>query len=159
MLNRLKQNPRMEDDPAVGRLRLFMARKDVASIKVDWEELLAGLLEEKPDNRVAFDLLNALYLRNLQVDKVVNNLSSLERCGYGRIPRHLQEAILVQTAQTNGSLAVPKERIAPETFQRANLLSAIFSRSPDRQEAARASAEAGLGDSYFHYYAFGEAGL
>lgn len=159
MLDRLKQNPRMEDDPAVARLRLFMARTDLASIRVDREELLVGLLKEKPDNRVAFDLLNALYLRNLQVDKVVENLSSLERCGYSRIPRHLQEAILVQAAQTGGSLAVPMERVAPETFQRATLFSSIFSRFPSRQEAARASAEAGLGDSYFHYYAFGEAGL
>jgi hypothetical protein len=159
ILNRLERDPRMEDDPAVSRLRLFMARTDLASKKLDWEQFLAGLLEEKPDNRVAFDLLNAFYLRNLQVDKVVKNLSSLERCGYRRIPRHVQEAILVQTAQTGGSLAVPPERIAPETFQRARLFSAIFSRFSDRQEAARMSAEAGLGDSYFHYYAFGEAGV
>jgi len=159
MLNRLEQDPRMDDDPAVGRLRLFMARKDLASIKVNWEELLAGLLDEKPDNRVAFDLLSALYLRNLQVDKVVKNLSSLESCGYRRIPRHLQEAIIVQTTQTDGRLAVPKELLASETFQRAKLFSEIFSRFPDRQEAARVSAEAGLGNSYFHYYAFGESGL
>ncbi|MBC8877071.1 MAG: hypothetical protein H8E44_47185 [Planctomycetes bacterium] len=159
MLNRLEQDPRMDDDPTVGRLRLFMARKDLASIKVNWEELLVGLLDEKPDNRVAFDLLNALYLRNLQVDKVVENLSSLERCGYRRIPRHLQEAIIVQTARTGGRLAVPKELVASETFQRAKLFSDIFRRFPDRQEAARVSAEAGLGSSYFHYYAFGESGL
>ena len=159
MLNRLEQDPRMDSDPAVGRLRLFMARKDLASIKIDWEELLAGLLEEKPDNRVALDLLNALYLRNLQVNKIVKNLSSLERCGYSRIPRYLQEAIVVQTTQTDGSLAVPKERLASETFQRAKLFSEIFSRFPDRQDAARVSAEVGLGNSYFHYYAFGESGL
>ena len=151
MLKRIEQDSRMEGDPVVDRLRSIMTHKDHASIDANWEELLLGQLKEKPDNRAAFEFLAAFYLRSLQVDKIVENLPSLWRCGYNRIPQLLQEAILVQSTRANGRLAVPEEQIAPQTFQRAKLFSAIFSRFPDRQEAARVSAEAGLSGSYFHY--------
>jgi hypothetical protein len=159
MLLRLADDPRLDSDPRVRRIRRSVISRDNVSLAIDREQLLLALLEKKPDNKMAFEFLMAHYLRTLRPEKVVQDLSRLHRLGYREIPRHFQEAVLVHASRDEGRLAVPEDRLDPEILQQAAMFFEILRKVPDREEAMRLSADVGLGDSYFHYYCFGESGL
>lgn len=159
MLRRLAEDPRLESDVQIRQMRRSVGSKDMALLTVNNEQALLRLLKENPDNKMAFEFLMAHYLRNVRPDKVVENLQHLERFGYGRIPRHFQEAILVHASRTSGLPPRIEREMAPETRTRASMFSEIVTSSRSREEAMQRAAEAGLGDSYFFYYSYGKSGL
>lgn len=159
MLARLEEDPRLESAAKVRRLRRLMARKDIVSYIPDNEEWLLGILEENPDNKMAFEFLMAHYLRTGRPDKVVENLERSQRFEYGKIPRHFEEAILLLASATGEQFSSADRQLSSETVTRAAMFSKIMAGASSREDAKQQAVEAGLGDSYFFYFTFGESGL
>ncbi len=160
MLQRLEADPRLESDPRVRQLRRCRLSEDRVSASLDGnrEESLRALLDQNPDNRMAFEFLMVHYLRIVRPGQVVEALSQLERFGYSEIPRHFQEAIFVHASQTNTPFPRNEYRLDRETQTRAAAFFNILGRSSDREEAKQRAVEAGLSDSYFFYCWFGVSG-
>jgi tetratricopeptide (TPR) repeat protein len=160
MLQRIENDPRLGNDPRVRQLRRCRLSADRVSVSLagNREESLRALLDENPDNRMAFEFLMIHYLRTIRPDRVVESLVHLERFGYPEIPRHFQEAIFVHASQTNAPFPVNQYRFDRETHERAAAFFGILARSSSREEARQRAVEAGLSDSYFFYCWFGVSG-
>jgi hypothetical protein len=159
MLRRIRSDPRLEDDPDVSGIRQVMTGTDSVKSDVDVEELLQVLLVENPDNKMAFEFLMAHYLCIGRLDMVVANLDRLEDFGYGTIPRHYQEAIIVHANTTEGRRPTDEFLLDPEIIERGKRFSEILTAAPTRGAAAQAALSAGFGDSYFFYFTYGVSGL
>jgi len=159
MLRRLEADPRLETDPRVQHIRRSMIGEDRAFLIVNHEASLLRLLDKNPDNRMAFEFLMAHYLCVARPDKVVENLRHLRRFGYSRIPRHFQEAILLDAIGRGSPLPTGERQLDPEVLADAGMFFDILKRTPNRERALEKAVDAGLGDSYFFYYRFGRSGL
>jgi hypothetical protein len=159
MLRRLRSVPGLNQDPEVRQMRRLMTSKDIVSTDVGVEELLEVLLEEHPDNKMAFDFLMAHYLCIGRPDKVVVNLDRLKGFGHGAIPRHYQEAIIVHRSATGERLPTTEFPLDPEIMESAKRFSRLLAGAPSREAAAHAAVTAGFGDSYFFYFTYGVSGL
>ncbi len=165
MLRRLEADPALTDDPRVSRIRENMSARDripvvadAAAAEATVEEVLRILLEKNPRNRMAFELLMAHYLVNQKTEKVVANLARLADLSDWRVPRHYQEAIAVQLLSSGRPPSSPGFEPDPEVLRRARDLQRIAERAAGPEEAVRAARQAGLGDSYFFYLAYGISG-
>ncbi len=159
MLLRLEEDPRMEHDPRVGALRRSMVRRDDVSTLINVENSLSVLLESNPHNRMAFEFLMAHYLCTGRPEQVAASIGRLEDFGYERIPRHFQEAVVVDWLANAGPAAPVDGRVAPEIVEAGEQFSSILAGASSKQEAAPLAVAAGWGKTYFFYYTFGVSGL
>ncbi len=97
----LDQDPGMQSDPLVARIRPLMLRKDYVG---DWstEQILQQCLDANPSNRMAFEYLLAHYLLTSDM-KGLASLAPRLKDFYRELPTHVQEA-LVGFRNVNGSL-------------------------------------------------------
>jgi len=159
LLERLEKDPYQQSDARVRELRRAMVTKDDLSYGVDAEAFLQELLQQNPHNRIAFDFLMAYYLYSAQSEKVVANLGLLENFGYGEIPRHYQEAIVIRSNATGQRVSDSPYTLSPEVIRRADEFAWIQAHAADRKEVADLRVEAGLSDSYYFYFTYGASGL
>lgn len=159
LLRRLDKTPLLAGDPRVAQLRRSMVPEDQVFLVLDYEAALLRLLDQNPDNRMAFEFLMAHYLCTARPDKVVENLPRLRRFGYCRIPRHFQEAMLLEAGRSGRFPETGELALDPATLARAKEFFEILKSTPNRERALRKAIEAGFGDSYFCYYRFGVSGL
>lgn len=64
------------------------------------EDDLLRLLEVNPGNRQAFEVLMTLYLCQKKLDLFMAQLYRMQTLGYGELPRHFEEAMLLYLART-----------------------------------------------------------
>jgi hypothetical protein len=149
MLRRLEADPAQESDPQVSQMRGNMLDKDRVAFVGSEEGMLLALLERNPHNKMAFELLMGFYLRAGRPEKVVANLTRLKDFSYPRVPHHYQEAWVIHTDSS------PEFELDPEVLRRAQQVQRIKEASARPEDAVRRAWEAGLGDSYFLYFAAG----
>ncbi|NIA21368.1 MAG: hypothetical protein GWP05_05235 [Anaerolineaceae bacterium] len=95
MLSSFETTGALPVDERLLRIRSWNVRRG----SLNSERTIVGdmmeLLESNPKNRMAFEYLmaNCLLTNNLQ--GVANNIGRLKKLGYQRMPRHIQEAILL----------------------------------------------------------------
>ena len=159
MLRKLGNDPRMEDDLTVSRLRAVMLKQDDVSYVVSVEVMLQRLLAQNRHNKMAFDFLMAHYLLTRRTDRVVANLQHLEDFGYQGIPRHFQEAVVAQASATDNWALTREYAIGPEILGQEVLLRQILANAANEHEAMNAAIDAGLDHSYLFFHKFGRSGF
>jgi hypothetical protein len=155
MLRRLEADPTLASDPRVSRIRENMLQKDYIGLLGNEEETLLALLEKNPHNKMAFELLMALYLAAGRPDKVAASFPRLKDFSYPRIPLHYQEAWVIYSGSSGSPPPASGFELDPEVLRRAQEVQRITAAFPRPEDAARSAWEAGLGDSYFFYFACG----
>ncbi len=158
----LEVDPGLLRDPLAARVRPRMHRDDFVGSLVGAnpdEEMLLRLLSSDPHNRVAFDFLMAHYLLNLQSDQVARRTSVIEQFGYNRVPRYMQEAVLMH-AKLSGEQPDPRDgRISPATIQRFRRFDQVIEQmgglNGSTQRQVRDALRPGFADTYWFYYLFG----
>ena len=159
LLQQLARDPEWNDNARVRKIRQSVVQRDDVSTNVNVEDSLVALLERNPQNRMAFEFLMTHYLCTARPDQVVANLDRLADFGYETLPRHYQEAIVVDSLQRTGQMPADDRRVSPEVLQAGEEFSDIVASSRSPEEAAFNAAVAGLGGTYFYYYKFGVSGL
>jgi hypothetical protein len=157
MLGRLQVDPNMSKDTRVARIRGNMAERDFVELNTSVEEFLLALLEKNPRNRMAFDLLMAHYLTIGRPDGVVAAFPRLRDLDDVRLPRHYQEAAVVQMRSGSRPNLVGFQ-LEPATLDRADQFSTIAAHARDQESAMQMAMAAGFGDTYLFYLAFGVSG-
>jgi hypothetical protein len=126
-------------------------RLDTESI----EEMLTGLLEQNPRNRMAFEYLMAAYLLAGQVDKIEANMGRLADLGYDEIPTLYEEAILIGYGARGERLDLTKLPVKRQTIERyRQFVQLSDSMQPANRQAVLQQLLREFGTSYFFYYRF-----
>jgi len=124
------------------------------------EQILAGLLEHNPHNKMAFEYLMASYLLTRQLDKVIANLSRLGDFDYDGIPTYYEEAMLISHTMRRQPIDPAALGISPATYQRYRAFLQISqSMQAANQQAVLSRLVREFGSSYFFYYGFGRVGV
>lgn len=155
MLDRLDEDPKLQADSRISRIRANMVAKDQVSLQTGVEEFLLALLESNPRNRMAFELLMSHYLVIGRPDGVVAHLGELPGLGYARVPTHYQEAAVIYARSNGLPPVIPADQLDPLVLVRAGQFATIVSTSPSPERARQAALAAGFRETYFYYLAFG----
>jgi MFS family permease len=145
----------------IDKIRSYMHEEEYSITgKESISEILLGLLEQNPRNRMAFEYLMACYLLTGRADKVVENIERLNDLGYKGIPTLYEEAILIYFGVQGQQVNLNKFNIRRETIQRYMKFVQL---RKDMQTANRQAVLYRLiqefGSTYFFYFSFGRVGL
>ncbi|MBA4407887.1 MAG: hypothetical protein C0397_00505 [Odoribacter sp.] len=114
--------------------RHFLAKHDFISYDLGLNELL----QEHPDNKMAFEYQMAVFLLNKDIANFAANIYRLKELGYREIPVNYEEALLFCMTYFKKDLVPDGYSIRPATIQRKNDYIAQISRcGGDRERAAR----------------------
>jgi hypothetical protein len=111
------------------------------------------LIEDHPDNRMAFEYYMASLLLNRDLDAFAANIFRIKDLGYSYIPAHYEEAMLVYMDHTKKNIVPDGYSISRETLKRLSGYLKIFNSARDRNQAAR-SLYKDYGGTYWFYMNF-----
>ncbi|UCD51471.1 MAG: hypothetical protein JSW27_02340 [Phycisphaerales bacterium] len=124
------------------------------------EQILTGLLEQNPRNRMAFEYLMASYLLTRQLDKVIANLDRLADFDYEGMPTYFEEALLIWRTMRHEPIDPAALGISLATYKRyQSFLQISRSLQSGNQQATLNRLVREFGSSYFFYYGFGRVGV
>ncbi|MGD0037087.1 MAG: DUF6057 family protein [Bacteroidota bacterium] len=155
-LLRLNENPtEFAQDNLCKYVRSCMLIEDVISSNRISSLELEQLLKRNPKNKIAFEYLIAYYLLNANINGIWNHLPDFRALNYEKIPRHVQEALIVSAAMTpNFDLNKLKEWIDPITFEHFVAFRKILIKHKENRSSARQELQAWFGDTYWYYMMF-----
>jgi len=150
-LRRLETDPLLSKDEQIQRLRSFMLVEDSIN-----KTTPKDLLEKNKNNRMAFEYLMAFLLLTGQHNAVANSIGYLDNFDYpqGRIPRHLEEAVLLYMALTNKNAYLHGRQINTATISRFQKFMQLFQRHKLDFKYPAKALEKEFGDTYYYFYYF-----
>jgi hypothetical protein len=99
---------------------------------------LMQLLQDHPDNRMAFEYYMAQVLLNKDIDNFAANISKLRELGYSRIPVQYEEAMLVYMKHTGKNIVPVGYSISRETLSRlSGYLEILNTYGSDRRKSSQ----------------------
>lgn len=150
-LQRLDTDPLLSADEEIQRIRSFMLVEDSIN-----KTTPKDLLEKNKHNRMAFEYLMAFLLLTGQHTAVAHSIGYLDNFDYpqGRIPRHLEEAILLYKAMTGKKVDLHGRQINAETVRRFQKFIQLFQRHKLDLQTAAKTLEEEFVDTYYYFYFF-----
>jgi hypothetical protein len=119
MLKSLKNGFEPDEAAYIRRLNSYIRKNgNERLIKESIEEMLTGLIEHNPGNRMAFEYLMACYLLAGQLEKIAENIWCLNNLGYQEIPTLYEEAMLIYYGSRGEKLNLSELNIKRETIER-----------------------------------------
>jgi len=105
---------------------------------------------------MAFEYLMAFLLLTGQHTAVAHSIGYLDNFDYpqGRIPRHLEEAILLYMAMTGKKVDLHGRQINAGTVRRFGKFMQHFQRRKHDLQTAAKTLEKEFGDTYYYFYFF-----
>jgi len=157
-LKQLVDDPDLSNDEENIRLRSVMLVKDIIDVE-SLETVMSDLLEVNPNNKLAFEYMMAYYLKDKQLDKIVENAYRFGDLGYDKIPRHYEEAIVIHLSKTKGSLLSHGWVIDPQTSKTASQFMSARKLNPAGKLSSAGNLAPDFGNTYFYYYIFNQSGV
>jgi hypothetical protein len=158
-LARLDADPSLSSDTEIVSRRPLLFAADYVRRYPGTESLLQMLLLANPHNQMAFEYLMAHYLLTRRPEKVVENLSRMSDFRYPELPRHWEEALLLQEALSGVRTPFPGLRIRMRTRERFAEFSDAVVRYGNDVKGAQSALVKTHGDTFWYYYAFSRSGI
>lgn len=138
----------------IRRLKSYIRRDGNARLnKESIGEMLAGLLEHNPGNRMAFEYLMACYLFAGQLDKIAENIGRLNHLGYQDVPTLYEEAMLLYYGSRGKRLNLNELNIKRKTIERhKSFVQLCNSMQAHNRQAVLKRMIDEFDTSYFFYY-------
>ncbi len=154
LLSRLEKDPLLSTDDQIRRTRSFMLLKD-STEKTTPKDLLL----RNEHNQMAFEYLMAFCLLTNQYTPVAHSVAFLDNFDYpqGRIPTHMEEALLLYTAMTGQTVDLKDRMISASTARRFEEFWQRGRQYGDNMEAAIEELKKEFGDTYYYYYLSNES--
>jgi hypothetical protein len=115
---------------------------------------LRQLLNDHPDNRMAFEYYMAWLLLNKDLDAFASNIYRIKDLGYSYIPVHFEEAILAYISHTKKNIVPEGYEISRETLNRLSGFVKIFNSSGNDRRRVAQSLSRNYGGTYWFYLNF-----
>ena len=85
----------IKSHPELGKKIKTLPGKDFFIFLESPQDNLPMLVNENPANKEAFEYLMSWLLLSKEVELLVNNIKLMKNMGYNRIPRHIEEAVMI----------------------------------------------------------------
>ncbi len=114
--NMIKNPELILSDPELGsKIKLLPKENFSISIK-NPQTNLPLLLDANPGNKIAFEYLMSWYLLEKNIEGFLTDVGRIKQCSYKRIPRHIEEALLIKDPGLGagpdlGNLSISQETI------------------------------------------------
>jgi hypothetical protein len=157
-LERLADPSRLDADPEVASWRRGASRTD-RETRDRFDLILLDLLQDHPDNRMAFEYLMGWYLLSHQRARLADYLPRLRDLGYDHLPRHYAEALIIHSAQIRKPIDLLGWTLDPalnEAFQQIN---ATLKGLQGNKQVGLGVLAPRFGDTYMFYSIFGVTGV
>ena len=112
------------------------------------------LLESQPDNKRAFEYYLAGLLLTKNVEVAMNNISKMKDAGYSRIPRGIEEAILIYYNSTKVYPNLGGINISIDTQDRFKQYFSAYVDARKNPSTLKAKMQARFGNTFWFYYHF-----
>ncbi len=149
---------RIFSDPEVVSWRKWRRNRDHEIREGYFDEAVLDLLQDHPDNRLAFEYLMGYYLLTYQRAKIADSLGKLRDLGYDRLPRHVMEALLIEASQTRKTIDLRGWSIDPSVRDQFERISSALRGMRGNKQAAASLLAPQFGDTYAYYSAFNVSG-
>ena len=153
MLSSLKSGFEPDEAAYIHRINSYMRRDGNARLnKESIEEMLTGLIEHNPGNRMAFEYLMACYLFAGQLDKIAENIGRLNHLGYQEVPTLYEEAMLIYYGSRRQKLNLNELNIKRETIERYKRFVQLCNSMQQNPQVVLQRLIGEFGTTYFFYY-------
>ncbi len=112
-------NPELiESDPELGEKLKLKPQGDFLIRIRNPEKNIVSLLQSNPGNKKALEYKLACLMLEKDIEGTVNDINSLTKMGYSKIPRHIEEAALMFNAKVGSLTELNGLKISDETKSR-----------------------------------------
>jgi hypothetical protein len=155
-LIRLNENPtEFAQDSTCKYVQSCMLIEDVISSDKISPTELEQLSKRNPKNIMAFEYLIAYHLLNANINGIWDHLQDFNALSYTKIPRHVQEALMISAAMTpNFDLNKLKGWIDPITLEHFVAYRKILIKHKEDRGSARQELKSWFGDTFWYYLMF-----
>lgn len=148
----LADNSEMSQNAEISAKRKFLMTTDFVSVDLG----LNQLLQEHPNNRMAFEYQMATFLLTKNIKGFADNIYRIKDLGYREIPVNYEEALLFCMIYFKKDLVPEGYTIRPETIQRKNDYIAQLSRFGNNKDQAASELRKQFGNTCWYYLHFVE---
>lgn len=118
------------------------------------ENNLPMLINNSINNKKAFEYLMSWLMLNKNVEAVINNASLMKKLGYTRIPRHIEEAILMYNNSTGKYPDLEGLTITRDSQERFQSYFNAYVKARNNPSSLKERMKIGFGNTYWYYYHF-----
>lgn len=118
------------------------------------ENNLPMLINNSINNKKAFEYLMSWLMLNKNVEAVINNASLMKKLGYTRIPRHIEEAILMYNNSTGKYPELEGLTITRDSQERFQSYFNAYVKARNNPSSLKERMKIGFGNTYWYYYHF-----
>jgi len=140
--------------PELGRIATLMPKKDFFIFTESPESNLPQLLEANPQNRRAFEYMMSWLLLTKNVESVVNNIINMSSMGYTRLPRHLEEAVMIFYNNRKVYPELGGLSISALTRERFNKYYSAYVEARNDPATMKEKMRERFGDTFWYYFHF-----
>jgi hypothetical protein len=112
------------------------------------------LLSSQPENMKAFEYYMAGLLLTKNVEAVMNNVGKMKEAGYTRIPRFIEEAVLIYHNSTKIYPDLGGLEVSSDTRERFAKYFAAYVTARKNASTLKEKMEEGFGDTFWFYFHF-----
>lgn len=115
---------------------------------------LAFILEGQPDNRKAIEYYLAGLLLTKKVEIAVNNIRNMKASGYTRIPRYMEEAVMIYYNSTGVFPDLGGLTLSQDTQTRFSRYFTAYQSARQNPATLKEKMQKGFGDTFWYYFHF-----
>jgi len=137
------------NDKEIAQIRSFKLAFDVPG-PLATQSILEALVDKSPNNQMAFEYLMAHYLLTGQLEKFASRVDHIKDFGYGHMPRHYAEALILLYGQTRW----PFDQLqpGPESIETGGIFMSLLRQYKGDPQGLEKAVALEIPGTYFSYY-------
>ncbi len=145
----------VDKDPELGKKNALKTKQDFFVLSDEPAANLDLILEHDSLNSVALEYKLAWLTLQKDMKGIAEQLPVMEKCGFQRIPKNIEEAIVAYKLLHVGEMPeLQKLQINPETEQRFNQYYRIFQQNSSNKVQAQKALAKDFGNTFWYYVFF-----
>ncbi|MCK4886422.1 MAG: hypothetical protein KAS96_03480 [Planctomycetes bacterium] len=151
-IERLKTDPDLKNDQRIQSLRKNMPSYNHGFSVFPINDVLKGLLQKNPENKMAFEYLMTWYLLSGRIEKVVARFDIMNTLGYEKLPKYYQQAYLLHTMAMGQKASLKGYKIDPAVLKTSREAIGYFNMLRMGDEKALDTLSEKYSDTYIFYF-------
>ena len=140
--------------PELGKKIKIMPQTDFFVFLESPEQNLPVLVDETPANKEAFEYLMSWLLLSKEVETLVNNIRLMKKIGYIRIPKHIEEAIMIYYNSQGVFPDLGGLSVSNETVLRFEQYFGAYMKARQNPGTMKEKMQKQFGNTFWYYFHF-----